>query len=93
MNTRENLEGSKYNKLTLLRYAGTFDGVVYWEAECECGVIQLYRFNHILSGNTKSCGCLRKKRGPENLRKGKTRKKIKLKLVSKVTMSDWDELL
>lgn len=93
MNTNEGLEGSKYNKLTLLRYAGTFEGKPHWEAECDCGVVQLYQLNNILGGNTKSCGCLRREQSPKNLLKGKRRKRIKLKLTSKVTMSDWNEEL
>lgn len=32
---------------------------------CECGIVRAINPVHVKSKNTKSCGCLRKRRGPE----------------------------
>jgi len=31
----------------------------YWTFRCSCGTIKAFRVSRVVSGNTKSCGCLR----------------------------------
>lgn len=56
--------GDRFGRLT---YTGlTFTKIIYghWvrfiEAVCDCGMVKEYPFNRIASGDTQSCGCLRK---------------------------------
>lgn len=93
MSTNEGLEGSKYNRLTLLRYAGTFNGKVHWEAECDCGVIQLYQLSSILYGNTKSCGCFKREQLSKPRNKARSKRHREYNFASKVTIYDWNEEL
>lgn len=59
---RSDLVGQKYGMLTVLR-AGDVPG--YWVCQCDCGNISKPLLGYSLrSGNTKSCGCLR--RGPKD---------------------------
>lgn len=67
--------GTAYGKLKILEYAYSTraaDGqlIPFYECACDCGGKITLRINNIVSGNTKSCGCLR--RGPRNF---KTRRK------------------
>lgn len=55
-----NIEGEKFNKLTVLRLAGVGKhGQRMWECECECGNIVKVNQYSILKGMTQSCGCKR----------------------------------
>ena len=48
--------GEKYNRLTVIGFKGTRNGIVI--AKCDCGnEVELMRC-HIIKGNNKSCGCL-----------------------------------
>ena len=35
-------------------------GEIYWNCQCECGKQVIVIGKHLRSGNTKSCGCLKK---------------------------------
>lgn len=48
------LTGMKLERLTAIRHIG----MGRWEWQCECGKIVVTAKNQILSGHTKSCGCL-----------------------------------
>lgn len=51
--------GRKFGRLTVLKSVGlTYDKVEKWLCECECGNTTIVRTNNLISGNTKSCGCL-----------------------------------
>jgi len=57
--------GKKYNMLTVVddkRVNGKI------KCKCDCGNIKYIRPDHLISGNTKSCGCYRKKRKPSNFK-------------------------
>ena len=65
-----NLEGMKFNHLTVIGPAGT-DGRQHrlWECKCDCGNTTLATTSDLRHGHKKSCGCL--KRVPHaNDRKG-----------------------
>lgn len=64
------LTGHQFERLTVVKYTGktTYYGSKLWLCECSCSNktrIEV-KTSHLRSGNTKSCGCLRKeaKGGP-----------------------------
>lgn len=50
--------GDKYNRFTVLDISGRTGGRLW--VRCDCGVEKSILRSHVLSGNSKSCGCLRK---------------------------------
>jgi hypothetical protein len=59
-------KGVKFNSLTLTgnhSFVITKEGRrLVVEAECECGNTKNYPYRFLTSGNTKSCGCVRKRK-------------------------------
>lgn len=59
-----NLEGNIYGRWKIVKYAGKSDlNKHQWVCRCECGKTAIFssqHINHIKSGRSKSCGCLRK---------------------------------
>lgn len=52
--------GSRYGRLTVVDYAGVGSrGMTLWLCKCECGNFSVVRRSNLVSGITKSCGCLR----------------------------------
>lgn len=60
--------GMRFGMLTVLAYAGKENGMHRWHCRCDCGKETVVRESYLLSGHTKSCGCLQKTMGPKNLR-------------------------
>ena len=57
------LTGQKFSLLTVLTYDGkSIDGRTQWYCKCECGNTVSVQSKRLLSGHTKSCGCLRKEK-------------------------------
>lgn len=53
----------KYGLLTVIRETGKRRcGQKVWECVCECGTHCEVLSHNLTSGNTKSCGCLRRER-------------------------------
>ena len=53
------LTGQKYNRLTVLEYAGRDKyNCTMWKCRCDCGNIKVVKGKYLRNGNTKSCGCL-----------------------------------
>lgn len=51
--------GEKYNNLTILNFSKKDTHYrKYWICKCDCGNIKEIRGDKIISGHTKSCGCL-----------------------------------
>lgn len=61
MNRIKDLSGESFERLTARKHFG-FDkyGCALWECLCACGSIAIVRSTSLLSGNTKSCGCLQR---------------------------------
>lgn len=57
------LTGKKFGKLTVVERAGsTNHGAAKWRCVCECGNETVVIGDELRKGNTRSCGCLRKKK-------------------------------
>lgn len=59
------LSDMKFYRLTVKSKAEDYispNGATYamWNCECQCGTLKIVRASHLLSGATKSCGCLGK---------------------------------
>lgn len=53
--------GKKYGRLTVIERAGSnASGYALWKCKCDCGNECIARGDCLRSGQTKSCGCLRK---------------------------------
>lgn len=55
----KNIEGMQFEKLKAISIHHINDGGCYWNCECECGNKTIVRASSLLTGDTKSCGCLR----------------------------------
>lgn len=73
MNTTD-LIGRKFNKLTVIRFdrkehkrdsKGKNRDKSYWLCKCECGKEVVVARSELVTGKTKSCGCLRKENEEE----------------------------
>ena len=51
--------GKRFTKLLVIKYLGRKGGHRMWLCQCDCGKEKAIRESHLLSSNTKSCGCLR----------------------------------
>lgn len=69
--------GVKFGMLTAIKFDRTQSGQTYWECSCECGEACSVNLSKLRNGQTKSCGCFRRKISAELLtthgmsRKGK----------------------
>jgi len=55
--------GVKYNKLTVSSYSHKKGKRHFWLCICECGNKSVVTGDNLVSGGTKSCGCLKAKHG------------------------------
>ena len=56
----KDLTGQRFGRLTVWKRAGTVGSRALWRCKCDCGKLTNVRSIDLLSGNTKSCGCLSK---------------------------------
>lgn len=64
----EDLTGKVFGKLTVTERAGWKNGTSYWRCRCQCGNETTVRYTSLMSGHTKSCGCLQKEAYKNNLK-------------------------
>jgi len=62
--TRKNEVGNTYGRLTVVKFDGMHKRQASWQCNCECGGSVVVTGNALRSGNTKSCGCIRKEGNP-----------------------------
>jgi hypothetical protein len=62
--TAENITGQRFGKLTVLVRDGTAHGAASWHCRCDCGREVTVMGTSLRTGNTRSCGCLRRERAP-----------------------------
>jgi hypothetical protein len=61
------LTGERFSKLTVIKRVGkNSNGNAIWLCECDCGNDKAIVSNSLISGNTKSCGCIRRTMGKYN---------------------------
>lgn len=62
------LTGNRFGYLTVLnRAANATDGKTQWLVKCDCGNTCIVRARSLITGDTKSCGCLKDKVDREKL--------------------------
>lgn len=52
--------GAKFGRLTSIEAPTVVEGITKIRCRCECGAEKLFQRDHLFSGRSKSCGCLRK---------------------------------
>ena len=57
---RKDLSGRQFTNLTAIERIGTKGGKSLWRCRCVCGATVITGVGNLTSGNTKSCGCIRK---------------------------------
>lgn len=58
---RDDLTGKRFGRLLVLGFDGrTNSGNAIWRVRCDCGVEFDARGTNLKSGNTRSCGCIRR---------------------------------
>ena len=68
--TTKDISGMKFDRLTAISISGrNYREEVMWNCACDCGKSVVVKTSSLVTGNTKSCGCLFKE----------TRKKLDLK--------------
>ena len=64
----KDIAGKRFGKLTILKRSGTYrGGATLWDAVCDCGQTTTVARNNLISGTTKSCGCLKHKPSYNNI--------------------------
>lgn len=75
MSKRLNLRGQRFGRLVAVRIDKIVRprGRTYWNCRCDCGEHKVICVDKLTSGNTRSCGCLRRDIGyTKNLTHGHT---------------------
>lgn len=63
MSKRNDLIGQKFGRLTIIKKSEcTKNRVALYECLCDCGNVKNIRLGDLKTGDTKSCGCLRKEK-------------------------------
>jgi hypothetical protein len=67
----KDISGVQYSKLKVIKRSGTSKhGAIIWHCICDCGNEFRANGDSLKSGNTKSCGCLKRTLDGESTRKG-----------------------
>lgn len=68
LQSMKDLTGQKFGRLTALKYTErrSSEGQIFWLCKCECGSIVEVKSGNLISGYSKSCGCIRS-RGEERI--------------------------
>lgn len=62
MNKQECLEGKRFGKLLVLKSAENIGKNTAWLCRCDCGIQRAILTYNLLSGKSRSCGCVRGKK-------------------------------
>lgn len=76
--------GRRYGRLTVVAYDHSAYANLYnisiihkWLCQCDCGGNRIVSSNNLMSGNTRSCGCLKKESNARKIRyNGKLKKEV-----------------
>ena len=61
------LTGKKFGKLEVIGVHDTGSRKTYYVCQCDCGNVKVVRADALISGATKSCGCIKKEQDKINL--------------------------
>jgi hypothetical protein len=67
----KDLVGQRFGRLTVVNLVGGISPIPIWHCKCDCGNEIDVRRDYLVSGQTKSCGCLKTDKIVENRRFGK----------------------
>ena len=67
-----NLVGKRFGRLTVNEFDRLQNHKTYWKCVCDCGLTVIATGNNLRSGNTKSCGCLRRETAAASGKKNAT---------------------
>lgn len=56
---RIDLTNQRFGRLTAVKRCGRIRSYATWECSCDCGKMAIVASGYLLSGRTRSCGCLR----------------------------------
>lgn len=59
----KDITGQRFGKLVAVSHADSRGKMMYWVCQCDCGKIRNVRGSCLRSGETKSCGCSRRRGG------------------------------
>ena len=68
MSNHRDISNQKYSRLTPIKYVGVYKNRSSWLCKCDCGNEVVVSTDKIVSGHTKSCGCLKIKYSIANKR-------------------------
>lgn len=63
----KDITGERFGKLVAQSYSRSADGTIFWTCRCDCGGQRSVRRPSLVTGRTRSCGCLARER-PQNKR-------------------------
>lgn len=62
----KDITGQRFGKLEVIKYDHSSKrGDALWKCRCDCGNFTVTRGSYLITGRTKSCGCLRKEQAGE----------------------------
>lgn len=78
----EDLTGMRFGRLVAIEPAsdgmyGKSDGHKVWKCMCDCGNVTYTISSALKAGNTRSCGCLRKEKSRETMKKHRQNRRKK----------------
>lgn len=79
---RKDLTGQRFGRLTVLEFVPDESKKTRWKCKCDCGNQKIIHGNHLLSGNTKSCGCLSQENAKRQGENNKVHNKCNTRLYS-----------
>ena len=53
----KDITNQKFNRWTAIKFDKIKGKKEYWICQCDCGAVKSVRKEHLIRGNTKSCGC------------------------------------
>ena len=60
---KRDLAGQKFARLTVVQTGPTYGKKTRWFCHCDCGAWTLVTTSHLVTGQTKSCGCAKSESG------------------------------
>jgi len=64
----KDLAGKISGRLTVIKHVGMRNGKALWLCQCQCGNTKIVRSENLVTGNTRSCGCLKRDVSKENVK-------------------------